>query len=99
MGTVMIIDTLAVVCLMADTPRIQPIKQAPANRFTEQFREADSLFNAASDEAMKSAFRKTRLERYRALGIISPEEYRVLKRAEKELDEMKALRYKVGGKP
>lgn len=90
MGTVMIIDTLVVVvCLMADTPRIQPVKQVPANRFTEQFREADSLFNVASDEAMKSAFRKTRFERHRALGIIS----------EKELDEMKALRHKVGGKP
>lgn len=85
----MIIDTLVVVvCLMADTPRIQPVKQVPANRFTEQFREADSLFNAASDEAIKSASRKIRFERHRALGIISPEEYRVLKRAEKELKEM-----------
>lgn len=85
----MIIDTLVVVvCLMADAPRIQPVKQVPANLFTEQFREADSLFNVASDEAMKSAFRKTRFERHRALGIISPEEYRVLKRAEKKLKEM-----------
>lgn len=96
----MIIDTLVVVvCLMADTPRIQPIKQASANRFTEQFQRADSLFDAASDQAMKSATRKTRFERYRALGIISEEDYRFLKEAEKELDEMKALRHKVGVKP
>lgn len=96
----MILDTLVVVvCLMADTPRIQQVKQLPANRFTEQFQQADSLFDAASDEAMKSATRKTRFERYRALGIISQEEYRIIKEAKKELDEMKVLSRKAGGKP
>lgn len=77
----MIIDTLViVVCLMADTPRIQPVQQVPANRFIEQFREAD-----------RAADRAIRFERYRALGIISQEEYTYLKRAEKELDKMKEL--------
>lgn len=82
----MIIDTLVVVvCLMVDTPRIQKVENAPVNRFTEQFQKADSLFDAASSEAMKSAMRKTRLERERALGIISAEDYVFLKRGEKEL--------------
>lgn len=89
----MIIDTLVVVvCLMADTPRIQRIEQTPVNRFTEQFQQADSLFNVASSEAMKSALRKTRFERYRALGITSHGDYVFLKEAEKELDEMEGLK-------
>lgn len=89
----MIIDTLVVVIfLMADTPRIQRVEQVPVNRFTEQFQKADSLFNAASSEAMKSAMRKTRFERYRALGIITNGEYRFLKQGEKELNEMKELK-------
>lgn len=87
----MIIDTLVVVvCLMADTPRIQQVKQ-PVARFTELFHRADSLFNAASDEAMKSAIQKTKFERHRALGIISYEDYFLLKAARKELNEMKEL--------
>ena len=85
----MIIDTLVVVvCLMSDAPRIQKVEQVPANRFTGQFREAD-----------RAADRAIRFERYRALGIISQEEYTYLKRAKKELDEMKVLSRKVGGKP
>lgn len=95
----MIIDTLVVVvCLMVDTPRIQHVEQVPANRFAEQFHQADSLFEAASDKAMKNALWKTRFECYRALGIISQEEYVFLKHAEKELEWMKA-RCKAGGKP
>lgn len=95
----MIIDTLAVaVCLMVDTPRIQRVERVSANRFTVQFQQADSLIDAASSEAMKSAIRKTMFERFRALGIISTEDYQFLKEAEKELDEMKLLRCK-GGKP
>lgn len=86
----MVIDTLVVViCLMAGTPRIQQVEQAPVNRFTEQFQRADSLFNAASDEAMKSALQKTRFERERAQGIISAEDYFFLKQAEHELNSMK----------
>lgn len=89
----MIIDTLVVVvCLMVDTPRIQRVERVPVNRFAVQFQQADSLFNAASDTAMKSAIRTTRFERYRVLGIISEKDYRFLKEAEKELDEMKELR-------
>lgn len=88
----MIIDTLViVVCLMVDTPRIQHVEQVPANRFAELFHQADSLFEAASDKAMKNALRKTKFERYRALGIISQEEYLFLKEARKEVQEMKKL--------
>lgn len=89
----MIIDTLVVVvCLMSDAPRIQRVEPVPVNRFTEQFQQADSLIDAASSEAMKSAMRKTRFERYRALGIISHRDYVFLKEAEKELDEIKGLK-------
>lgn len=85
----MIIDTLVVIiCLMADTPRIQRIEHVPINRFTEQLQQVDSLINVASSEAMKSAFRKTRLEWYRALGIISNEDYMFLKKGEKELEDL-----------
>lgn len=95
----MIIDTLVVVvCLIANTPRVQNVEQAPVNRFAELFQKADSLFNVASDEAMKSALQKTRLERYRALGIISYADYRFLKKTEKELSKMEELRRKTGGK-
>lgn len=91
----MIIDTLVVVvCLMADTPRTQEAQQLPVGRFTEQFQRADSTFEAASHEAMKSAIRKTRIERHRALGIISYEDYLFLKQGEKELDVMKELKRK-----
>lgn len=95
----MIIDTLVVVvCLIADTPRLQYVEQVPADRFAELFHQADSLFEVASDKAMKNALRKTKFERYRALGIISQEDYVFLKKAEKELEQMKTLRRKVGGK-
>lgn len=89
MGAIMILDTLVVVvCLMADIPRIHQVKLVPANRFTEQFREADRV-----------ADRATRFEQYHVLGIISQEEYTYLKRAKKELDEMKVFNRKAGGKP
>lgn len=36
-----------------------PVK-TPTNRFTDQFREADSLFDKASKEAAKAAYEKTK---------------------------------------
>ena len=91
----MIIDTLViVVCLVTDTPRIPRVDSVPCGQFTEQFQQADSLFNAVSSEAMKSALWKTRFERYRAQGFISGEEYRFLKQGERELQKMKDLNRK-----
>lgn len=53
------IDTLlVVVCLAVSIPSIQQVEQVPANRFTEQFKEADRL-----------ADREIPFERYRVRGI------------------------------
>lgn len=95
----MIIDTLVIiVCLMVDTPRIKqadiPVSVRTENRFTRSFQQADSVFEAASLQAMQEALYETRFERYRALGIISYEDYRFLKQGEKELEGMKELKRK-----
>ncbi|WP_455590877.1 hypothetical protein [Bacteroides sp.] len=86
----MIIDTLVVVvCLMADTPRIQRVEQVSVNRFAEQFQQADSLIDAACERATQSAMYKTRFKLQRVLGTITNGEYRILRQGERELEEMK----------